>query len=178
MVTDIQGQKCDWKKMKKTQSVRLWYGHWRTGSKTWLKKKWPILSDSGMVTGRVNIILYWNGKVDSILGSTLPKLLNISENSSNKSCWALNFVQKSQWKRLAPFLVENELGGLCMSPNPHKPTFSFLAVIVHKRKKCVYKHTQTNDQFFVLIGFVVGILRHGPTVKKVADISYKDSDTY
>ncbi len=44
-----------------------------------------------------NIILYWNGKVDTPYGSTLPKLQIISENASNKSCWALNFVQKSHW---------------------------------------------------------------------------------
>ncbi len=37
------------KKMKKTRSVRPWYGHWQTGSKTWLKKN--CLSDSDMVTG-------------------------------------------------------------------------------------------------------------------------------
>ncbi len=27
------------RKMKKNWSVKLWYVHWRTGSKTWLKKK-------------------------------------------------------------------------------------------------------------------------------------------
>ncbi len=41
-----------------------------------------------------NITLYWNGKVNSILGSTLPKLPIISENGSNKCCWALNFKKK------------------------------------------------------------------------------------
>ncbi len=42
MVTDVQGQKCDWKKNEKTRFVRLWYGHWRAGSKTWLKKYDPV----------------------------------------------------------------------------------------------------------------------------------------
>ncbi len=44
-------------------------------------------------------------------------------------------------------LVKIELGGVWMSPDPHWPTFSFLAVtlavIVHKQKKCICKHTQT-----------------------------------
>ncbi len=44
-----------------------------------------------------NIILYWNGKVNSLSGWTLSKLLVISKNYSNKSFWELNFVQKSQW---------------------------------------------------------------------------------
>ncbi len=39
------------KKMKKTRSVRLRYGHWRIGSKTELQKKRPGLSDSDMVIG-------------------------------------------------------------------------------------------------------------------------------
>ncbi len=30
-----------------------------------------------------NIILYWEGQVDSLLASTLPKLQTISENGSN-----------------------------------------------------------------------------------------------
>ncbi len=44
-----------------------------------------------------NMILRWNGKADSLLGWSLPKLPIISINCSNKSCWELNFVQKSQW---------------------------------------------------------------------------------
>ncbi len=40
-----------------------------------------------------NIILYWNGKVDSVWSSTLPKIRIIWEKASNKSCWALNLVQ-------------------------------------------------------------------------------------
>ncbi len=49
------------------------------------------------------IILYWNGKVDSISGWTLPKLPIISKNYSNESCWELNFVQKSQWAHMSIF---------------------------------------------------------------------------
>ncbi len=48
-----------------------------------------------------NIILYWNEKVDSLSGSMLPKLLIISENASIKSCWELNYVQKSQWGHMS-----------------------------------------------------------------------------
>ncbi len=44
------------------------------------------------------IILYWAGKVDSVLGTTQLKIHIILENALNKSCWALNFVQKSQWR--------------------------------------------------------------------------------
>ncbi len=36
------------------------------------------------------------GKVDSLSGGMLPKIRIISKNSSNKSLWALNFLQKSQ----------------------------------------------------------------------------------
>ncbi len=46
-----------------------------------------------------NIILYRNGKVNSLSGSTLPKIHIIWENASNKSCRALNSVQKSQRAR-------------------------------------------------------------------------------
>ncbi len=44
-------------------------------------------------------------------------------------------------------------GEVCMSPDPHWPTFVFLAVtlavIVQKRKKCVDKHTRTISTIFV-----------------------------
>ncbi len=52
-----------------------------------------------------HIIMYINGKVDSLYGSTLSKIRVISKNASRKSCWALNFVQKSQWA-LSPAVVE------------------------------------------------------------------------
>ncbi len=48
-----------------------------------------------------NIILHWNGKSDSFLGWRLPKLPIISNNCSNKSCWELNFVLKSQWMHMS-----------------------------------------------------------------------------
>ncbi len=35
--------------------------------------------------------------MDSLSGRILPKIRIISKNSSNKSLWALNFIQKSQW---------------------------------------------------------------------------------
>ncbi len=43
-----------------------------------------------------NIIMYKNGKVDSLQSTMLPKIRIISKNASNKSCSALNYVQKSQ----------------------------------------------------------------------------------
>ncbi len=46
-------------------------------------------------------VLHWNGKVDSFLGWRQPKLPIISNNWSNKCCWELNFVQKSQWTHLS-----------------------------------------------------------------------------
>ncbi len=46
-----------------------------------------------------NIIMYyWNGKVDSLWGATLPKALIISKNALNKSCSAL---QESQWVHMS-----------------------------------------------------------------------------
>ncbi len=47
-----------------------------------------------------NIILYWNGKVDSLQGSALPKIRITSKNTSNESFWAINFIQKSQWSHM------------------------------------------------------------------------------
>ncbi len=41
------------------------------------------------------VLLYWNGKLDSVWGSPLPKIGIIRENVSNKSCWALNSKEKS-----------------------------------------------------------------------------------
>ncbi len=48
-----------------------------------------------------NIILYWNGKLDSLSSWMLPKLPIIPEICSNKSRWELNFVQKSQWAHMS-----------------------------------------------------------------------------
>ncbi len=42
-------------------------------------------------------MLHWNGKVDSFLGWRMPKLSN---NCLDKSCWELNFAQKSQWTHM------------------------------------------------------------------------------
>ncbi len=44
-----------------------------------------------------NMKMYQNGKVDSLWGSTLPKIRITSKNALNKSCSQLNFVQESQW---------------------------------------------------------------------------------
>ncbi len=48
-----------------------------------------------------NILMYWYGKVDTPQGSTLPQLPILLKNASNKSCWALNFVQKSKWVHMS-----------------------------------------------------------------------------
>ncbi len=43
-----------------------------------------------------NIIMYWNGKVDSLYGSILSKIRITSKNASNKSCSESNFVWRIQ----------------------------------------------------------------------------------
>ncbi len=48
-----------------------------------------------------NIMLYQNGKVDSLQDSTLPKIHIITKSCSNNSCSGLNFVQKSQWMHMS-----------------------------------------------------------------------------
>ncbi len=49
-----------------------------------------------------NLIMYKNGKLDSLWGSTMPKICISSKKASNKSCSELNFVQKSQWAICLP----------------------------------------------------------------------------
>ncbi len=44
-----------------------------------------------------NLIMYRNGKLDSLWGSMLPKICITSKKGLNKSCSELNFVQKSPW---------------------------------------------------------------------------------
>ncbi len=39
--------------------------------------------------------VYWNEKVASLYGSTLPKTRITSTNAPNKNSWALNFAQES-----------------------------------------------------------------------------------
>ncbi len=58
-----------------------------------------------------NIIMQENRKVDSLEGSTVPKIRIVSKNSSNKSCWAFNSVQKSQWAHMSTSL-QNEAKAL------------------------------------------------------------------
>ncbi len=48
-----------------------------------------------------NIIMFKNGEVDSLWGWTLPKIRITSKRASNKSCWALNSMQKSQWTHMS-----------------------------------------------------------------------------
>ncbi len=62
-----------------------------------------LLSEWGLGALKIDmsqIISYWTGKVDSVWSSTLLKICFISENALNKSCWALDFVQKCQWTHM------------------------------------------------------------------------------
>ncbi len=47
--------------------------------------------------------MYWNGKVDSLQGWTLPKIRITSKKASKKSCLELNFVQKSPQAHISIF---------------------------------------------------------------------------
>ncbi len=40
--------------------------------------------------------MYWNGKVGSLGGRMLPKVLIILKSASNKNCVKSNFLQKTQ----------------------------------------------------------------------------------
>ncbi len=51
-----------------------------------------------------NIIMYKNGKVDSLQSLTRPKIHVISKNAFEKSCRALNSVQWSQWTYMSTSL--------------------------------------------------------------------------
>ncbi len=48
-----------------------------------------------------NIIMHWNGNVDSLYSSALPKIQIIRKNALNKICWKLNFLQKTQWAHMS-----------------------------------------------------------------------------
>ncbi len=48
-----------------------------------------------------SIIMFKNEEVDSLRDWTLLKIRIISKNASNKSCWTLNSVQKSQWVQMS-----------------------------------------------------------------------------
>ncbi len=48
-----------------------------------------------------HIIMYWNRKVYSLQDSMHRKLPIISKNTSNKSCWILNFLRKTQWMHVS-----------------------------------------------------------------------------
>ncbi len=53
---------------------------------------------------RLHLLKYYNvqkGEVDSLWDWMLPKIRIISKNASNKSCWVLNSVQKSQWVHMS-----------------------------------------------------------------------------
>ncbi len=56
-------------------------------------------------------VLYWNGKRVSVWGSMLPKIGIIREKVLNKSCWALNFIQKSSWAHMS-IPIQSRANGL------------------------------------------------------------------
>ncbi len=60
----------------------------------------------------LNIKLYRNRKIDSLLGWTLSKILIIPKKGSNKSFSASNFGQKSLWEHNVYLPPRMELGGL------------------------------------------------------------------
>ncbi len=62
-----------------------------------------------------NIIMYWNCKLETLKGWTLPKLVIITRNTSNKSCSELNFLQKSRWVHFI-ILLRNGARGLRRLP--------------------------------------------------------------
>ncbi len=59
----------------------------------------------------LKFVMFKNKKVDSLWGWTLPKMCIISKIDSNKSCWALNSVQKSQWAHMSIFPQKGASGG-------------------------------------------------------------------
>ncbi len=53
-----------------------------------------------------NILMHWNGKVDSLKGRMLPKIPSISKNTSYKNCSELNFLRWNLLKVIESFLRE------------------------------------------------------------------------
>ncbi len=94
------------KKMKKPRSVRPWYGHARTGSKTWLKKNDPCLPDSDMVIGGLNKYYYvfeWKSRFTS--GLNAAKSIHCIE----------KYVKQKLYKM--KLLTKNSLGACLHLPN-------------------------------------------------------------
>ncbi len=107
-----KNRKIDHKKVKRS-IIRKWkVDHIR--SKIYDRIEKLIFEDRSSDRDRKSIFdrnHLWNGKVISLSGWILLKLPIISENASNKSCWALNFIQKSQ-RMLMPISPRSEARGL------------------------------------------------------------------
>ncbi len=73
------------------------------------------------------IIMYKNGKVDSVQGSILSKVCIIWENALNKSCSALNSVKKKVSRCTCVSPSGTELGGF--------KDCHFLNIIMYKNGK-------------------------------------------
>ncbi len=56
-----------------------------------------------------NLIMF-NGKLDSLWGSTLPKIRMFWKKASNKSCSQSNFAQKSPWAHMSISLMSGTRG--------------------------------------------------------------------
>ncbi len=101
-----------YEKLLEIKVVEHWIPYTKVRGSTCLSRFPPRVELGGFKDCYIsNIILYWNGKVDSVWGSPQIKIRIISENASNKSCWALNFEQKSQWAHMSIF-PSNEARGL------------------------------------------------------------------
>ncbi len=55
MVTDVQGQKCDWRKKEKNPVCETVVWSLADQVKNLIEKKWPGLWDSDMVTGGLSV---------------------------------------------------------------------------------------------------------------------------
>ncbi len=89
----LNAAKILYQKIVEVKVVESWISYKKVSGRTSLSP--PGVELGGSKDGYVlNMILHWNGKVDSFLGWRLLKLRIISNNCSNKSCWELNFVQK------------------------------------------------------------------------------------
>ncbi len=85
-----------YKTIVRIKVVQNWISYKKVNGCTCLSP--PGVELPGLKDGYVSdIILYRSGKIYSLSGWTLPKLSIILENAPNKSCWAIHFVQKSQW---------------------------------------------------------------------------------
>ncbi len=82
-----------YQKIVQVKLIENWISYKKVSGRIYLSPPWVELRGSKDILVS-NIRLYWNRKIDSLLGRMLPKLRIISKNCSNKSCSELNFLQK------------------------------------------------------------------------------------